>query len=274
MVTMTDILPDTVTYSSAVPVPDYQSGQVVSWFVGADLPFVALILATVNNDGCESLSINTVDASWGCQSLGCTSGSKQETSSLVTEVEFDLPGWNQLSDFTTCGGLITFYVENDGATADDVNFIYTLPDSYYYDSSGGGAEITSSDPAHTFSGPEEEPVNLGGSPQQIEFSGVARGGNINNGNDYIVPDERLTFAFNVYREPSDLSCDTDPSSDPPIPVPVTGTVIGSFSNTCGTYVTDGIDFNAQTLTPDYADLDLSILPPTQIVIQGGSPPST
>ena len=210
MVRFTDTLPDTVTYSAADPAPDFQSGQVASWFVGTDLPFVVSLEATVDGDGCEALSINTGDASWGCQSLGCTSGSKQETASLVTEVDFELPGWNQLSSFTTCEGLITFYVVNDGATADDIDFTYTLPESYYYDSSGGGAGITSSDPAHTFTAPEKVPHDLGGAPQQLQFAGAAQGGNIFDGNDYIGPDERLTIYFQVYREPSDTSCDTDP----------------------------------------------------------------
>ena len=44
----------------------------------------------------------------------------------------------------------------------------------------------------------------------------------------------------------------------------------SFENTCGTYVTDGVDFNQHTVTPAYADLDLTITPPTQIVADGGT----
>jgi len=153
MVTMTDTLPDTVTYFTADPPPNYQSGQIASWVVGTDLPFVVSIEATVNDDGCEALSINTVDASWGCQSLGCTSGSKQETASLITEVDFNLPGTNVLTSFDTCGGSISFFVENEGATAKEIDFLYSVPDGYYYDATGGGATISSTDPFHNFTPP-------------------------------------------------------------------------------------------------------------------------
>ncbi|MCX7020703.1 MAG: hypothetical protein NTW26_00245 [bacterium] len=269
-VTMTDTLPDTVTYVSANPAPDYQNGQVASWFVGTELPFIATLLATVDGDGCQAVSYNRVDVSWGCQSLGCVSGGKNYLTDLVTEVDFELPGTHTLSDFDTCQGLATFYVHNDGATADNIDFTYTVPQGYYYDASGGGATIESSFSSHTFSPSEEEPFDLGGWPQQLKFAGASRGGNIADGNDYVGAGETLTIYFQVYREPSDFSCDTDPDIDPPPPPPVSGSVVGSYDNTCGVHVTDGITFSAQTVTPDYADLDLGILPATQIVFGGGT----
>ncbi|HPJ71934.1 MAG TPA: hypothetical protein PK636_04560, partial [bacterium] len=248
-VTMTDTLPDTVTFSSAAPAPDYQSGQTVAWFVGTDLPFVATVEATVDGDGCQALSYNSVDVAWGCGDLGCTAGTKHQVHALTTEVDLQLPGWNQLTAFTTCNGTVAFSVTNDGATAEELDFVYTVPDGYVYDASGGGAEISSSDPAHTFTEPEEEPVDLGGNPQQLRFAGAAQGGNIIDGNDYAGPAETLTVAFNVYRVPSDFSCDTDPHGDPPVPGPVAGWPVGSYSNSCGVYVTDGVDFTVETVTP-------------------------
>ncbi|MDP8235554.1 MAG: hypothetical protein P9M08_04160, partial [Candidatus Erginobacter occultus] len=132
-VTMTDTLPANVTYQTADPAPDYISGQVVSWDVGTGLPFVVAIEATVNGDGCQAFSYNTVDVTWGCEGLSCTSGGKDEVTELWTEVDFNLPGTNVLTSFDTCGGSISFFVENEGATAELINFLYDVPDGYYYD---------------------------------------------------------------------------------------------------------------------------------------------
>ncbi|MDP8236192.1 MAG: hypothetical protein P9M08_07395, partial [Candidatus Erginobacter occultus] len=100
------------------------------------------------------------------------------------------------------------------ATAELINFLYDVPDGYYYDASGGGATISSTDPLHTFTVAEEEPFEFPGMPQQLRWANQTSGGNILAGNDYIGTGETLTVSFDVYRVPSDFSCDTDPYSDP------------------------------------------------------------
>ncbi|MDP8248402.1 MAG: hypothetical protein P9M00_09725, partial [Candidatus Tritonobacter lacicola] len=219
--------------------------------------------------GCTSPSCNEATAEWGCNAGGtCISGSNSDSQCLVLQPDLAATT-NNLAGFTTCNGTITFTVTNDGARAEALDVTYTLPSGYLYDSSAGGAEITSSVPAHTFTEPEEEPVDLGGSPQQIEFASVANGGNINNGNDYVDPGETLTVTFNVYRDPSSGQCDSDPSSVPPPPPNATGTASGTYEDTCGGGP-NAITFPPDTEAVAYPDLDITVIPSTQVVPDGGT----
>jgi fimbrial isopeptide formation D2 family protein/uncharacterized repeat protein (TIGR01451 family) len=268
-VKLVDQFPADVDYTGVAsgPGPDTVTGgpggETLTWNAPLTLPFQVVIQGTVIS--CGSPSCNEATASWGCQSPNCTSESDSDSQCLLLRP--NLSTTNDLTSFTTCNGTIAFSVTNTGAKAEAIDIDYTLPSGYLYDSTAGGAEIVSSDPSHTFTEGEEEPGNPTGSP--IVFASTLNGGNINPGNDYVNPGETLTVTFKVYRDPTSGQCDSDPNTDPPPPPEVTGSAAGTYKDTCGggPYA---ITFVPDSITPTYPDLDITVLPLTQIVPNGGT----
>nr|MBC7245551.1 DUF11 domain-containing protein [Chloroflexota bacterium] len=134
---VTDVLPSNVTLSAVSPSPDYQSGQVITWYIGSlsNGSWTAWITTTVDNGECtESDTRNVMTATWGCPETGC----RQQTTAqanLRTRPNFDTPSITTSiapSTLHQCDGVITITLTNNGPPAYTVTLTNTLPTGYVY----------------------------------------------------------------------------------------------------------------------------------------------
>ncbi|MBC7233671.1 MAG: DUF11 domain-containing protein [Chloroflexi bacterium] len=134
---VTDVLPSNVSLSAVSPTPDYQSGQVITWYLGSFSTgsWDAWITTTVNAGECtESDTTNAMTATWGCPETGCR---QQVTARAVlrTRPNFDTPSITTdiaPSTLHQCGGVITITLTNNGPPAYTVTLTNTLPSGYVY----------------------------------------------------------------------------------------------------------------------------------------------
>ncbi|MGQ9493458.1 MAG: SdrD B-like domain-containing protein [Anaerolineae bacterium] len=134
---VTDVLPSNVTLSAVSPTPDYQNGQVITWYVGslANDSWTAWITTTVDAGECtESDTHNVMTSTWGCPETGCRQQITAQAT-LRTRPNFDPPTIaTDIAPATLhqCGGVITITLTNNGPPAYSVTLTNTLPAGYVY----------------------------------------------------------------------------------------------------------------------------------------------
>jgi uncharacterized repeat protein (TIGR01451 family) len=134
---ITDVLPSNVTYVNASPAPSYQSGQVITWYLGSlsNATWTAYVTTTVDAGECSLTDTpNDVTVQWGCPDTGCR---QQATARayLRTRPLFDAPSFCtgvQPDTLHQCGGLITITLANNGPPAHSATLTDTLPAGYAY----------------------------------------------------------------------------------------------------------------------------------------------
>jgi len=287
-ISVQDVLPSNVTFSSWAPVPgesnvnlafdsgDGTSGSPLAWHVdnsdyGLDVGQVSTIEITTTVDACTTPTTNTATVDWGC----CTAdkGSESDSVDLKTQLDpSDLAITVNTQNFSTCGGDVTIQITNNDSfhTAYHFHLKDALPTSgdinyaWVYDSSNGGAKITSSDVAHIFTESEEEPV-LSPNDTVLEWMGADASGNIPSVDAYIAPGEILTITFHVKALGNfcDTSCAND-GADPDVEViPTDNNLVDlDYQDSCGSPLSlSQVTTSVDPVQPDVDIVSVVATPP-------------
>ncbi len=133
---VTDVLPSNVSVSGVSPLPDYQAGRVITWYVGSLTgTWTARITATVDGGGCTAVDErNVFTATWGCPETGCRERTVGQVPLRTRPVYGDLSVRADVEPGTLhrCGGVLTVTLNNDGPPAYSVALTDTLPAGFVY----------------------------------------------------------------------------------------------------------------------------------------------
>ncbi len=229
---VTDTVPSNVTVSETNPATTTQSPGRVTWaytsttsVLDAGESTTFIISGTVDYVGCSLSTTNTAEANYGCSSADvCLADPVTDTAELRTRplVEIqDVEG-----SLSTCGGVITITLNNDGPPAQNVTLTDTLPSAFVYQ-----ATVFSTTAPSTF------PVLGSSVPTWTWTSPIS------------LPNGTTTIAFRVSYSQTTGSC-SDPGTS------VSNQVDLSYEDTCtGTdpYTatwTDDLDVTRLTLVAD------------------------
>jgi uncharacterized repeat protein (TIGR01451 family) len=159
LIVVTDTLPSNLSYVSASPAPAFQTGQVVTWYVGslASDSWSATVTATVNANGCTLAdSSNGMLATWGCPDTGCVQQVSAQAT-LRTRPVFGTPSLSSdlpPATLNQCGGVLTVTIHNDGPPAYNVSLHDTLPLSFVYSATLSASTLPATSPTWPDASPQ------------------------------------------------------------------------------------------------------------------------
>ncbi len=268
-IVVSDVLPTNVTTpaafesstcSSCTPADLFGSGCNIG---DLDIGNACEIIYRTTVQDCDSVSVNSVDATYGC----CSDEPmlKNETTSVTLRTYPDYQNgtlsisYNVQGQWNTCGGDVQVTLFNSGGTADTTNITVTLPGDYEFDDTNP-CTITASNTPPEVTHASFNCTGVSGNTPTWTASNI----------DFVAPGETITISFYTRLRVSDYCDDTDAnnSNDPDLEVPSDSLSVDyNFSDSCGNSYSDS---DSVTVDPEEADLDISITPYQQTAPEGSS----